>query len=135
MTCFLGQTLPKKTFGLGRCWIERSPAHMMHSQNFCQVWILRKLVTPYHMMQLKHNTLKYSKNPSHLYADTLPSGTFKKCFFIKEKMKTLTLEMHLFGLSTHMNINSGFHFYSALQPLMMERKPKITSRHYYLQQW
>lgn len=43
-------------------------------------------------------------------------------------MDALTLEIHLFRISTYINISSVFHFYSALQPLMMERKHKITSQ-------
>lgn len=41
---------------------------------------------------------------------------------MKEKMDTHTLEILLFGIWTRINKNSIFHFQSAVQQLLMERK-------------
>lgn len=93
---------------------------MIHTQKFSEVQILRKLEISYHVVQLKHNSLLQTYN----FHTWIPFAMtpLKIIFFMKEKIDMLMFEIQLSGIWTHINKNSIFHFQSAVQQLLMERK-------------
>lgn len=87
----------------------------------CEIlWrILRKSEVSYYVMQLTSNSL--SANIWFLYTNTISSDTFMENFLMKKKMNMLTIEIQLFGIWTHINKISIFHFQSAVQQLLIEK--------------